>query len=101
MANNTDNIVPFVSSLFAMLEDPELESVIAWNQDGTTFKVMRVRLFQSIGLKKYFNHQKFQSFHRQLNKYGFKRQYGGDFVKFKVFARANFVRGRPDLLNLV
>lgn len=69
-------VLPFPMKLYAMLEDSSLlgfEDIVSWQPSGTSFKVFDAERFQSEILKVYFNQNKYKSFQRQLNSYGFKR----------------------------
>lgn len=69
----------FLRSLYAILqtEDP---AVIAWVQNETlepnrvtAFHILDMARFEKEILPKYFKHQKFASFQRQLNNFGFRK----------------------------
>lgn len=67
----------FPLKLFDVIDiaDP---SIIRWINEGTAFKVFDIQKFESTLLPKYYRHNKFSSFQRQLNIYGFKRLSRGD-----------------------
>lgn len=69
----------FLRSLYAILqtEDPD---IISWVQNEeltpnsvTAFHILEMKRFEREILPKYFKHQKFASFQRQLNNFGFRK----------------------------
>lgn len=62
---------PFVAKLFTMLSESENNAFISWGPDGGAFFVWNPTEFSSTVLPKYFKHNNFCSFVRQLNIYGF------------------------------
>lgn len=106
----------FVSKLYRMVN--EGSSLIQWTPEGTSFVVLRPEEFSRTVLPRYFKHNNFSSFVRQLNMYGFHKvpQVGQGAMStaagampdagstaaaeenFWEFTNPHFVRGRPDLL---
>jgi len=81
--------------------------VAGWEPDGESFFVKDPVVFASEYIPVYFEHNKFQSFSRQLNFYGFKKlprkatcmdENGTTTGKSFRFYNPFFKRGRPDLL---
>jgi len=75
-ADNHDvsNVPAFLVSLHSMLCEKSLSSIISWNVSQGVGEIIihqREVLEKSV-LGKYYNHSKFASFTRQLNRYGFK-----------------------------
>ncbi|XP_077248538.1 heat stress transcription factor B-2b-like [Tasmannia lanceolata] len=64
---------PFLTKTYQIVEDPSVDDVISWNDDGSTFIVWRPAEFARDLLPKYFKHNNFSSFVRQLNTYGFRK----------------------------
>ncbi|KAG0036109.1 hypothetical protein BGZ82_004692 [Podila clonocystis] len=64
----------FVDKLLKMVEDPSIQHLISWAKEGDMFYVYNcVKLSQYI-LPKFFKHNNWQSFVRQLNMYGFHKK---------------------------
>ncbi|CAN8308281.1 unnamed protein product [Cochlearia groenlandica] len=64
---------PFLTKTYQLVEDPIYDEMISWNEDGSTFIVWRPAEFARDLLPKYFKHNNFSSFVRQLNTYGFRK----------------------------
>ncbi|EMS50138.1 Heat stress transcription factor B-2a [Triticum urartu] len=60
---------PFLTKTYAMVDDPETDDTISWNESGTAFVVWRRAEFERDLLPKNFKHSNFASFVRQLNTY--------------------------------
>ncbi|XP_023885639.1 heat stress transcription factor B-2a [Quercus suber] len=64
---------PFLTKTFQLVEDRTINDVISWNDDGSTFIVWNPTVFAKDLLPKFFKHNNFSSFVRQLNTYGFRK----------------------------
>eukprot|EP00944_MAST-04C_sp_MAST-4C-sp1_P002024 g2024.t1 len=64
-------VPPFLEKLYDMLSEQSLRNYISWCDDGTTIFVKKVDEFSKLVLPRYFKHDKFASFLRQLNMYNF------------------------------
>ncbi|KAI4385116.1 hypothetical protein MLD38_003175 [Melastoma candidum] len=88
---------PFLTKTYQLVEDPGSDEVVSWNEEGTAFVVWKTADFAKDLLPKYFKHNNFSSFVRQLNTYGFRK-----IVPDKwEFANENFKRGEMGLLSLI
>ncbi|RWV95349.1 hypothetical protein BHE74_00016491 [Ensete ventricosum] len=60
---------PFLTKTYQLVDDPSIDDVISWNEDGSAFVVWRPAEFSLDVLPNYFKHNNFSSFVRQLNTY--------------------------------
>ncbi|EME27275.1 Heat stress transcription factor A-1d [Galdieria sulphuraria] len=93
-AGNIPMPTPFLSKLYELVDDPNTTNLVSWMDSGDSFMVHRPNEFAREILPRYFKHNNFSSFVRQLNQYGFHKLDPDRWV----FGHANFVRGRKDLL---
>ncbi|XP_048719276.1 V-set and immunoglobulin domain-containing protein 4 isoform X3 [Caretta caretta] len=63
----------FLAKLWALVEDPGSNDVIAWGRGGQSFCILNEQRFAKELLPKYFKHNNICSFIRQLNMYGFRK----------------------------
>eukprot|EP00871_Galdieria_phlegrea_P001095 jgi/Galph1/1987/GphlegSOOS_G652.1 len=88
---------PFLSKLYELVDDPKTNSLVSWLDAGDAFMVHRPNEFAREILPRYFKHNNFSSFVRQLNQYGFHKLDPDRWV----FGHVNFLRGRRDLLTKI
>ncbi|CAN6689820.1 unnamed protein product [Malus baccata var. baccata] len=78
-SSRTRSTAPFLSKTFDLLEENDggdgggKRNIVSWNVEGTGFIVWSPDDFSELLLPKYFKHNNFSSFIRQLNTYGFKK----------------------------
>lgn len=88
---------PFLTKTYQLIEDQSIDDVISWNEDGSTFIVWNPAEFAKDLLPKYFKHNNFSSFVRQLNTYGFRKVVPDRWE----FANDSFRRGeRSQLIDI-
>ncbi|KAJ3107379.1 stress-responsive transcription factor hsf1 [Phlyctochytrium planicorne] len=106
---STKNVPAFLTKLYSMVSDVSSDELIHWSDDGSAFIVHRHEDFARDVLPKFFKHNNFSSFVRQLNMYGFHKiphiQQGALVTdgepEMWEFANPHFQRNQPDLLCLV
>lgn len=64
---------PFLTKTYQLVDDNTIDDVVSWSEDGSTFIVWNPTEFAKDLLPKYFKHNNFSSFVRQLNTYGFRK----------------------------
>ena len=90
----------FPRKVFEILSEQPAE-IISWTPSGLAFMIHDMPRFVSEVLQKYFAHQKFSSFQRQLNLYGYRRIEPGGDEPAGSFAHDSFRRDESELLSLV
>ncbi|KAG0001244.1 stress-responsive transcription factor hsf1 [Modicella reniformis] len=103
------NVAAFLTKLYNMVNGANSSELIKWSDDGQSFIVANHVEFAKEVLPKFFKHNNFSSFVRQLNMYGFHKvphlQQGvlmpdSDSEQWE-FSNQHFQRNQPDLLYLV
>lgn len=92
--NNGSNISPFLAKCYEMVEDESTDAIVSWSQSNDSFVIWDMTEF-CVLLPKYFKHQNFSSFMRQLNIYGFRKI---DTDRWE-FANEGFIKGQKHLLR--
>lgn len=60
---------PFLTKTYDAVEDPTTSHIVSWNRGGASFVVWDPHAFSRDLLPRYFKHNNFSSFVRQLNTY--------------------------------
>ena len=83
--------------------DREAPEIACWVDGATAFVVKDTATLEAAFLPRYFKHSNFQSFTRQLNTYGFRKdsRLKGFSQTDVVFRHEKFQQGRADLLEQV
>ncbi|KAG0246863.1 hypothetical protein BGX31_006927 [Mortierella sp. GBA43] len=100
----------FIDKLYKMVEDHSIQHLISWAKEGDMFYVYNCIELSNAVLPKFFKHNNWQSFVRQLNMYGFHKIYRYDREESTMnrknpetqrwqFYHPEFHRDRPHLRN--
>ncbi|CAK4771201.1 hypothetical protein LEN26_010405 [Aphanomyces euteiches] len=94
-------VAPFLASLFEILTKEDV-SVIGWCDDGKSFGVYNYEAMEQHILPTYFRHNKYASFQRQLNYFGFRKLHKAkDTDHHSVYCQPFFVRDDPSRMLLI
>ena len=63
----------FLQKLYYIVSLPTLDHIISWDDQGESFLIKNVNVFESTLMKETFKMQAFTSFKRQLNMYDFSK----------------------------
>lgn len=60
---------PFLTKTFEMVDDLSIDGIVSWGRGGQSFVVWDPHAFSTTVLPRFFKHNNFSSFVRQLNTY--------------------------------
>lgn len=60
---------PFLTKIYDMVDDQTVDHILTWSRGGQSFTVLDPHAFATNLLPRYFKHNNFSSFVRQLNTY--------------------------------
>ena len=84
----------FLKKLNSMINDPDNEKSIKWDEDTNAIIIKNKETFSEKVLPKCFNHKNFSSFVRQLNSYGFSKKKG--IKTCLIYENKNFKKNMTD-----
>ncbi|KAF5748046.1 Heat shock factor protein 5 [Tripterygium wilfordii] len=93
--DGSQSIPPFLRKCYEMVDDESSNPVISWSQNDDSFVIWNMTEFSVQLLPKFFKHNNFSSFMRQLNIYGFRKI---DSDRWE-FSNDGFIKGQKHLLK--
>ncbi|OQS06893.1 HSF-type DNA-binding protein, partial [Thraustotheca clavata] len=98
---NQEQVAPFLATLYEILTK-ENPAVISWCHEGKAFVVYDYDHMEKYILPTYFRHNKFASFQRQLNYFGFRKLHKAKENDYSsVYCQPNFIRDEPNRMLLI
>lgn len=94
---HTSRKTSFVDKLHAILANKSYQSIISWLPSGMSFVIMDKTKFTIEVLTRNFRGIQFESFLRQLKRWGFRKVVALPGTAHAVYCHALFQRDRPDL----
>jgi hypothetical protein len=87
----------FLKKIFSILEENQFNEYVSWNDDGSAMIIKKPTDFANMVLPKFFKHNNFSSFIRQLNMYQFKKSKNPRYDH--IYSHKMFQSGKIDLLR--
>jgi len=114
-ANTSPSIAPksnlpaFLNKLYGMVNAPETDPWVHWNEEGTSFIIPNHQELAEHVLGRHFKHNNFASFVRQLNMYGFHKVphlnhgilHNDGLPEVWEFVNQNFQRDHPEYMTSI
>lgn len=92
---HSSSLPPFLTKIYEMVNDHSTDSIVSWSDTNKSFIVWKPEQLSSNLLPRFFKHNNFSSFVRQLNTYGFRKIDPDQWE----FGNEDFVRGKPHLMR--
>ena len=89
----------FLLKLYQILENEEYKDIVQWGENGKYFIVKNVHDFTEKILPKYYKHNNYSSFIRQLNMYDFHKKKSNQ--NEHIFQHQNFIRNQQNLIKTI
>lgn len=89
----------FLLKLYQILENEEYKDIIQWGENGKYFIVKNVHDFTEKILPKYYKHNNYSSFIRQLNMYDFHKKKSSQ--NEHIFHHQNFIKNQKELMKSI
>lgn len=90
----------FPEKLYDIVSNPKYHHIIRWQPHGRCWRIMDKHLLTTVVIPQAFAHDKFESFNRQVNGWGFKRLMGKG-PDHRCYYHECFLRGRPEIASLM
>ena len=97
--NKKEESPNFLLKLYTILETPEYQNIIHWSDNGKYFIVQNLHDFTENILNKYYKHNNYSSFVRQLNMYDFHKKRSNQ--NEHIFQHKLFTKGQKDLIPTI
>jgi hypothetical protein len=68
-AGSSSSLPPFLAKTYEMVDDPSSDPIVSWSKSNKSFVVWNPPEFARVLLPRFFKHNNFSSFIRQLNTY--------------------------------
>ena len=89
----------FLLQLYKILEKEEYKNIIHWGDNGKYFIIENIHDFTENILPKYYNHNNYSSFVRQLNMYDFHKKKTN--TNGHSFQQDKFIKGKKELIKTI